>query len=81
MLNGHVTPTQDDYTFVSTRGLSVVDYVLVPQHSVNSCHYFKVDCMSDILTKLNLFICFQKVVNSQIILCYLLHLPSVISLS
>ena len=23
--------------------------------SVNNCHYFKVDCMSDILTKLNLF--------------------------
>ena len=54
MLNGRLTPTQDDYTFVSTRGLSVVDYVLVPHHSVNNCHYFS-DCMSDILTKLNLF--------------------------
>ena len=50
-----LTPTQDDYTFVSILGLSVVDYVLVPHHSVNNCHYFKVDCMSDILTKLNLF--------------------------
>ena len=55
MLNGRLTPTQDDYTFVSTCGLSVVDYVLVPHHSVNNCHYFRVDCMSDILTKLNLF--------------------------
>ena len=81
MLNGRLTPTQYDYTFVSTRGLSVVDYVLVPHHSVNNCHYFRVDCMSDMLTKLNLFDMLQKVVKHQTILCYLLHLPQVISLS
>ena len=54
MLNGRLTPKMNDYTFISTRGLSVVDYVLVPQYVLTRCKYFKVESMSDILNKFNL---------------------------
>ena len=55
MLNGRFVPAEDDYTFVSSRGLSVVDYVLAPHCSVDCCHYFKVHCVSDMITKMHLF--------------------------
>ena len=55
MLNGHLTSYLDNFTFVSRRGLSDVDYILVPQVTLESCKYFRYDCMSDILNQFSLF--------------------------
>ena len=55
MLNGRLTSDLNNFTFVSTRGLSVVDYILVPHVTLKSCKYFRVDCMSDILNQFTLF--------------------------
>ena len=35
ILNGRITPEYDDYTCDSSRGRSVVDYILCPQLSLN----------------------------------------------
>ena len=55
MLNGPLTSDLNNFTFVSTRGLSVVDYILVPHVTLKSCKYFRVDCMSDILNQFSFF--------------------------
>ena len=35
--NGRVTPEHDDFTFMSARGKSVVDYFIVPHEQINDC--------------------------------------------
>ena len=55
VLNGRVTPSLNDYTCISTRGKSVVDYFAVPYENLSMCSCFKVETMSDILSKNNLF--------------------------
>lgn len=42
VLNGRVCPDYDNYTSISTKGHSVVDYVFVPQQSVSQFTQFKV---------------------------------------
>ena len=42
MLNGRFSPSWDSYTSVSTNGMSVVDYILVPTKSFNSFKNFRV---------------------------------------
>ena len=42
MLNGRFSPSCDSYTSVSTNGMSVVDYILVPTKSFNSFKNFRV---------------------------------------
>ena len=42
MLNGRFSPSWDSYTSVSTNGMSVVDYILVPTKSLSSLSNFKV---------------------------------------
>ena len=54
-MNGRLTPELDNFTFVSTRGLSVVDYVLTAHSTFSKCVYFKVDCVNDLLNELNLY--------------------------
>lgn len=47
-LNGRLCPDNDDYTCISGKGLSVVDYIMVPHDVFEKCRYFKVHTMSDL---------------------------------
>ena len=49
ILNGRVTPDYNNYTFVSTRGVSVPDYIICPVDNLIDCESFKVFLMSDII--------------------------------
>ena len=49
LLNRRVDPNNDDYTFISSRGKSVVDYFIVPQDNRRIIKSFKVDLVSDLL--------------------------------
>jgi len=42
VLNGRVTPQFNNFTSVSVKGSSVVDYIAVPHHTLNICKIFKV---------------------------------------
>ncbi len=48
-VNGRVTPEFDNYTFVSTRGTSVVDYFFVPHDCLNDIIECRVDLCSEII--------------------------------
>ena len=52
IINGRVSPENGNFTCVSTRGRSVVDYFLTEQCSLNTCAEFKVFNTLDLL---NLF--------------------------
>jgi hypothetical protein len=49
--NGRVTPDEDNFTFVSSRGRSVVDYIITPQSDLNFFTAMKVMIVSDILNE------------------------------
>ena len=49
---GRVTPNLDDFTFMSSRGKSVVDYVAIPQSWVDICNSCCVLAVSDVIDKL-----------------------------
>ena len=49
ILNGRVTPHFNNYTFVSTRGVSVPDYIICPVDNLTNCEQFKVLLMTDII--------------------------------
>ena len=51
ILNGRYDPHYDDYTFLSTRGKSVVDYIITCHENINNCKQFSVIQMTDILDK------------------------------
>ena len=55
VLNGRVTPQSDDFTFVSTRGKSVVDFIAVPHENIVLCKSLVVNTMSDLLKKYDLY--------------------------
>ena len=42
VLNGRITPDKNDFTYVSTRGKSVVDYFAVPIANIDTCLDFTV---------------------------------------
>lgn len=42
VLNGRVTPENDNFTSVSVRGKAVVDYIVTPHVDLNTCVKFKV---------------------------------------
>ena len=54
IVNGRVTPEYNNYTFVSTRGVSVPDYILCPVDNLINCESFKVHLMTDIVNKFGL---------------------------
>ena len=54
ILNGRITPELNNYTFVSTRGVSVPDYIICPVDNLINCESFKVFLMSEIINKYNL---------------------------
>lgn len=55
IVNGRVgLANNDDYTCISVRGRSVVDYFLVPHINLSHCSNFKVLTVSDLLEKYSL---------------------------
>lgn len=51
VLNGHVCPENDGFTCCTARGVSVVDYCIVPHECLGSCSNFCVASMTDLLTQ------------------------------
>ena len=54
ILNGRVTPELNDYTFVSTRGLSVPDYLFCPLEHFACCNEMKIHLIRDIINDLKI---------------------------
>ena len=54
IVNGRVMPENNDYTFVSSRGKSVVDYFIIPHVNLPRCIDFHVHTMTDIIDNFNL---------------------------
>ena len=54
--NGRITPHQNDFTFLSTRGRSVPDYIYCPADHLQYCKIAKVIKVSDVINdyKLNI---------------------------
>lgn len=42
ILNGHLKKEANDYTYISSRGRSVVEYILTPHDCLNMCSNFRV---------------------------------------
>ena len=55
IVNGRINPERDNFTFVSPRGKSVVDYFITPHDCLKFCDSFQVDLVSDILQKFGLY--------------------------
>jgi hypothetical protein len=49
VLNGRLNPENDEYTCVSNRGKSVVDYIVVPHDVLDKCYNFEVNSCESIL--------------------------------
>ena len=47
-LNGRVNPENDNYTCISSKGLSVVDYIMTPHDVLDKCVYFKVYTVTEL---------------------------------
>ena len=54
MLNGRITPEFNNFTFVTSRGASVPDYIICPVDNLINCESFKVLLMSDIVNMFSL---------------------------
>ena len=55
VLNGRLCPERDNFTFVSNRGRSVVDYIIVPHDCLQMCHSFEVMTMSELMDNFHLY--------------------------
>ena len=51
ILNGRVTPTDDNYTCISEKGKSVVDYIVTPYENVINCDTCCVELTSDLIER------------------------------
>ena len=49
--SGRVTPNRDDFTFMSSRGKSVVDYVVIPHSCLDICKSCCVLAVTDVIDK------------------------------
>ena len=54
ILNGRITPECNNYTFVSTRGNSVPDYMFCPLDHLRQCSQSKIMLVSDVINQLNI---------------------------
>ena len=54
ILNGRITPYLNNYTFVSTRGLSVPDYIFCPLDHMTYCKKMETILVNDIINSLSL---------------------------
>ena len=53
-MNGRVTPEHNNYTFVSTRGSSVPDYIFCPAENLYNCVEMKTILVSDVINQYSL---------------------------
>ena len=51
VINGRVNPENDNFTFLSSRGRSCVDYMVVPHDCLSYVKNFKVDLASDLVNR------------------------------
>ncbi len=61
VLNGRFCMENDNYTFLSTNGKSVVDYFFVPHDCLAKCKNFKVTAIDDVMNMFNL----QSMLNDK----------------
>ena len=54
ILNGRITPEYNDFTFVSTRGCSVPDYIFCPLDGLHYCTEMKTFLIRDLINSLML---------------------------
>jgi exonuclease III len=54
VLNGRLSPENDNFTCLSTKGKSVVDYIVVPHDVFNLCHDFDVQSCESIVQNLGI---------------------------
>ena len=54
ILNGRVTPSLNNYTFVSSRGSSVPDYLFTSLENLESCTSMETILVTDVINKYNL---------------------------
>ncbi len=54
VINGRVTPENDNYTYISSRGKSVVDYFFTTHDNVKNISHCFVDTCSDVISHLGL---------------------------
>ena len=54
ILNGRITPEYNNYTFVSTRGCSVPDYLFCPVDNLQNCIRVKTVLVSEIINEFGL---------------------------
>ena len=47
--NGRVTPQLNNYTYIHTRGKSVIDYIIIPVDAIKQCIEFQVKNVRDLL--------------------------------
>ena len=52
--NGRISPHLNDFTFLSTRGRSVPDYIYCPTDQIHQCREVEVVKVSDIIARFNL---------------------------
>ena len=48
-VNGGITPEYDNYTFLSSRGKSLVDYIMTPLINLAQCISCKVQTVHDLI--------------------------------
>ena len=72
--NGRITPEYDNYTFIHSRGKSVIDYIAVPFEFLNQCLEFKVNTARDMVNK------YCKIENTDIDLSKMIPDHSVLTL-
>jgi hypothetical protein len=54
VINGRGNPNDDNFTYISPRGRSVVDYIMIPHNIYERCSNFQVRTPTDIIDSLNL---------------------------
>ncbi len=54
VLNGRFDSSKDNYTYISTKGSSVVDYIMCPHEHFLHCRDFEVVTSTELATKYNL---------------------------
>jgi hypothetical protein len=55
IVNGRVSPENDNFTFISSRGTSVVDYIITPIECINTCNSMYVLAINDLIDEFNLY--------------------------
>ncbi len=54
ILNGWLDPLNDNFTYISDKGKSVLDYIITPHNCLDKCGSFKVHTMYEVCVKYNL---------------------------